>query len=135
MSHPSSALLPQPGHAFPPPPAQPSEHLFDVDGALEYSPQIEISVEMPEAFLVSKTNPNPVNPEASFSFGVKQSQQVSVELFNVLGQRVLELYQGTPAAGVTQTIRIDGSGLQSGMYLLRVFGERFVDTQTITLIK
>ena len=37
--------------------------------------------------------------------------------------------------GVTQELRIDGSGLQSGAYLVRVLGESFVETQTITLIK
>ena len=45
------------------------------------------------------------------------------------------LYQGRPVAGSTQTLRIDGSGLNSGVYVLRVQGERFVDSQTITLVK
>ena len=118
----------------------PGRHVFrlkqlDYDGTFEYSPQIEVSVGMPESFLVSKVYPNPFNPEASLSFGVKQEQEVRVELFNMLGQRVKVFYQGRPAAGTTQTIQIDGSDLRSGVYILRVQGERFADTQTITLVK
>ncbi len=118
----------------------PGRHVFrlkqvDFDGAFEYSPQIEVSVGMPESFLVSKVYPNPFNPQASLSFGVKQEQEVRVELFNMLGQRVKVLFAGRPAAGTTKTIQIDGSDLRSGVYVLRVQGERFVDTQTITLVK
>ena len=118
----------------------PGRHVFrlkqvDYDGTFEYSPQIEVSVGMPEAFLVSKAYPNPFNPQASLSFGVKVEQEVRVELFNMLGQRVKVLYLGRPAAGTTKTIQIDGSDLRSGVYVLRVQGERFVDTQTITLVK
>ena len=118
----------------------PGRHVFrlkqiDFDGTFEYSPEVEVSVEMPEAFLVSKVYPNPFNPQASFSFGVKQEQAVTVEVYNMLGQRVLTLYQGRPASGVTQMLQIDARALQSGIYLLRVQGERFADTQTITVIK
>jgi len=118
----------------------PGRHVFrlkqvDFDGQFEYSPEIELSVELPEAFVVSKVYPNPFNPEASLSFGVRQEQAVRIELFNMLGQRVKVLYEGRPSAGTTKTLRIDGSDLNSGVYLLRVQGERFVDTQTITLVK
>ena len=119
---------------------KPGRHVFrlkqvDYDGAFEYSAQVEVAVEMPDAYVVSPAYPNPFNPQASFSFGVRQAQQVTVELFNMLGQRVMTVYQGTPAAGATQSVQIDGSGLQSGMYLLRVQGENFVNTQVLTLIK
>ena len=90
---------------------------------------------MPGSFLVSRVYPNPFNPEASLSFGVKQSQAVRVELYNMLGQRVQVLYAGRPSAGSTHTLRIDGSALNSGVYVLRVQGERFVDSQIITLVK
>jgi hypothetical protein len=118
----------------------PGRHVFrlkqvDYDGTFEYSPEVEVSVEMPATFVVDPAYPNPFNPEASMSFGVRVSQQVTVEVFNLLGQKVLEVYRGTPATGVMQTVRIDGSLLQSGTYVVRVQGETFADTQMITLIK
>ncbi len=86
-------------------------------------------------YYLSEVYPNPFNPEARLDFAVRQSQEVTVTAYNLLGQRVLELYRGVPAAGVTQSLVIDGSGLQSGMYVVRIQGERFVETRTFTLIK
>jgi len=34
-----------------------------------------------------------------------------------------------------QTVRIDGSGLPSGTYMIRIVGETFVDAQSVTLLK
>ena len=68
-------------------------------------------------------------------FGVRQAQQVEIALYNMLGQRVLDLYRGIPSAGVTQTVTVDGSELQSGMYVVRIRGKTFNDIQMVTLVK
>jgi len=39
------------------------------------------------------------------------------------------------AAGETQTVRIDGAGLPSGMYAVRLTGETFSDALMVTLLK
>ena len=118
----------------------PGRHIFrlkqiDFDGTFEYSPAVEVSVEMPEAYFVSEIYPNPFNPQATLQFAVRRSQQVEVSVYNMLGQRVLELYRGVPSAGVTQTVQIDGSRLVTGTYVVQIAGERFVETQTVTLVK
>jgi hypothetical protein len=119
---------------------EPGRHVFrlkqiDYDGTFDYSPEIEIAVDLPEAFLISPVYPNPFNPQASFSFSVSRSQQVTVSVYNMLGQRVLTLFDGVAAQGTARTLQIDGSGLESGTYIVRVLGESFVNTQTITLVK
>ena len=53
----------------------------------------------------------------------------------MLGRQVQVLYEGTPQAGQMHTVPIDGSDLPSGMYLVRVAGQSFVKTQTVTLLK
>ena len=45
------------------------------------------------------------------------------------------LYEGTPQTGQMHTVLINGSDLSSGMYLVRVAGQSFVKTQTVTLLK
>lgn len=119
---------------------EPGQHVFrlkqvDYDGTFAYSPEVEVVVEMPDAFIVNPVYPNPFNPQATFSFAVKQSQEVRVELFNMLGQRVQVLYRGTPAAGEVKMLTIDGTNLLSGAYLLRVQGAGFMETQSVTLVK
>ena len=118
----------------------PGRHVFrlkqiDFDGTFEYSPELEVTVEMPEMYLLTEVYPNPFNPEARLDFAVRQSQEVTVTAYNMLGQRVLEIYSGVPSTGVTQSLVIDGSGLQSGTYVVRIQGERFVETRTFTLVK
>ena len=118
----------------------PGHHVFrlkqiDFDGAFEYSPEVEIIVEMVERFVVEPVYPNPFNPLAQFRFAVQRPQQVRVDLYDVLGRQVRTLYQGTPQTGQMQIVPIDGSDLPSGTYLVRVGGESFVQSQMVTLLK
>jgi len=118
----------------------PGSHVFrlkqiDFDGTFEYHPEVEVVVGMVERFLVEAAYPNPFNPEAQFRFAVRQAQQVRVELYDMLGRRVKVLYAGEAPAGQMQVVRIDGSDLPSGLYVVRVAGKSFVKAQTVTLIK
>ena len=119
---------------------EPGRHVFrlkqiDYDGTFEYSPEVEVNVAMPETFFVASVFPNPFNPEATLQFAVRQSQPVTATVYNMLGQQVLALYRGVPAAGETQTVQIDGSRLVTGTYVVQITGEQFVETQMITLVK
>ncbi|MDX1547322.1 MAG: T9SS type A sorting domain-containing protein [Rhodothermales bacterium] len=127
-------------YAYAVPELEAGRHVFrlrqiDYDGTFAYSPEVEIAVELPEAYVVSGLYPNPFNPQAQLSFGVKRGQQVEVSLYNVLGQRVRVLFSGQVGAEETRTLTVEGSGLESGTYVLRVVGEHFTDTQLVTLIK
>lgn len=89
----------------------------------------------PQTFMRTTAYPNPFNPRSQFELSVIEEQQVSAELFNMLGQRVATLFNGTVQVGQTQQVTIDGSNLPSGMYLVRITGERFADTFRVTLLK
>lgn len=108
---------------------------IDFDGGFEYSPEVEAFVSVPGGYILEAAYPNPFNPQTTFRFGVRTSQDVSVELIDMLGRSVADLYNGTPEANVMQSIQIDGSELPSGVYLIRVLGESFADVQSITLLK
>ena len=58
-----------------------------------------------------------------------------MDLYDLLGRRVKVLYEGAPSAGQMHTVRIDGSDLPSGTYVVRLVGEQFVETQTVMLLK
>ena len=119
---------------------EPGRHTFrlkqiDYDGTFEYSPVVEVVVEMAERFVMEPAYPNPFNPEATFRFAVSRSQAVEVAMYDMLGRRVALLWRGEAEAGRMQAVRIDGSGLPSGVYLVRAVGEGFVETQRVSLIK
>ena len=119
---------------------EPGIHSFrlkqiDVDGNYTYSSAVEVAIDVPGQFLLGDAYPNPFNPEAKFTLAVQKTQDVSVSVYNALGQRVAELFSGRMESGIVQTFTIDGSSLSSGMYLYRVEGESFSTTKTISLMK
>ncbi|MCH7639424.1 MAG: T9SS type A sorting domain-containing protein [Bacteroidetes bacterium] len=108
---------------------------LDFDGVFEYSYEVEATVETPGSHLISSAYPNPFNPQSQFTLAVAQEQRVTAEMFNTLGQRVAVLFEGTVEANQPQLVTIDGAGLASGMYVVRVTGERFADALSVTLLK
>jgi len=108
---------------------------IDFDGAFEYSPEVEATIEVVGTHQLSNAYPNPFNPTSQFTVAVSTTQQVKAELFNTLGQRVAILFDGRVEANQTQYVTIDGAGLASGMYVVRVSGKRFRDNLNVTLMK
>jgi hypothetical protein len=63
--------------------------------------------------------PNPFNPATAIKLSVTHPTAIRLELFNLLGQREVELWSGLVAS--EQEITLDGSktGLSSGIYFVR----------------
>ena len=118
----------------------PGRHRFrlkqiDYDGTFEYHAEVEVVVEMVERFVIEPVYPNPFNPQAQFRFAVQRTQLVRVELYDMLGRLRKVLYEGVASSGQMEEVRIDGSGLPSGLYVVRVAGSSFAQSQTVTLVK
>lgn len=119
---------------------QVGEHRFrlksvDKDGTIRYSPSVQLTVEVPNQYILYPAYPNPFNPTTTISFAVAARQAVKVEVFNALGQKVRTLFNGTLEANVPHNAQFDAVGLQSGMYIVRVSGENFNASQNVTLLK
>ena len=89
----------------------------------------------PSTHVLEAAYPNPFNPEATFRFAAYEQQHVRAVLVDVLGRIVATLFEGEVPAGQMQTVRIDGAGLPSGTYAVRLTGEAFSDALTVTLLK
>ena len=124
----SVAALPSGQHAF-------RLRVVDMDGSFEYSETVEVGVEHPEKFVLGSAYPNPFNPSTSVTLSVKQTQDVEVGLFDLLGRRVVDVYSGQVEANATREFRIDGSGLTTGLYLIRATGQFDSRSSTVLLVK
>ncbi|MDT7856556.1 T9SS type A sorting domain-containing protein [Rubrivirga sp. S365] len=71
-------------------------------------------------FVLRGTAPNPSAGVASLRMDLDQAASVAVEVFDVLGRRVLSVPSTTVPAGQGHTVRLDGSSLPSGLYVARV---------------
>lgn len=72
---------------------------------------------MPAEFVLTGNYPNSFAERTAFMLAVPRSEIVSLQVYNVLGQRVLEHAQML-AAG-RHAFALDGGGLASGVYFLR----------------
>jgi len=60
---------------------------------------------------------------------------VSLRLYDALGRQVRVLYEGTPTPDAMHSVSIDGKGLSSGNYVVRLEGSSYVATRIVTLMK
>ena len=119
---------------------EPGRHVFrlkqiDHDGAFVYSSEVEVSVALPEAYRLSSLAPNPFNPQAQFTLALQQAQHVQIGVYNALGQRVAMLHEGTLTADEEHRFTLEAGGLPSGVYLIRVVGDRFAASRRAVLLK
>ncbi|MFA6599212.1 MAG: YCF48-related protein [Ignavibacteriaceae bacterium] len=74
---------------------------------------------IPEQYALSQNYPNPFNPSTSIQYSVVSSENVSIMIYNALGQLVKTFNEGRKEAG-TYTINFNGKGLSSGVYLYSI---------------
>jgi glucuronoarabinoxylan endo-1,4-beta-xylanase len=88
----------------------------------------------PFHFSVSQNFPNPFNPETTIEFTLSEKSDVRIILINVLGQVVKEIASGNYIAGQHQ-LKLDGSGLSSGVYFYRFETGNYSITKKLVLLK
>jgi hypothetical protein len=84
--------------------------------------------------VVLGNSPNPFNPSTDISFDLPTASQVSLEVYNVTGQKVATLVDDLLAAG-RHTVTWDATDFASGVYLYRLTAGDFVETRKMVLIK
>jgi len=89
----------------------------------------------PGTFVLTAPYPNPFEGRAWFTLEVAEAQDVRVTLYDVMGREVIRLHDGPFAAGSRHGFEVDGRPLASGVYVLRVVGEHFAETQRLTLVR
>ena len=110
---------------------------LDLDGqptGVENSPSIPIG------FRLEQNYPNPFNPETVIRFTLPASQEVELAIYNLTGQKVAILVQGTWDAG-THIVHWDGRDerghvLASGVYLYRLrAAQQAVEIRKLLLLR
>ncbi len=99
---------------------------------------------VPTGYELANAFPNPFNPSTTIRFALPFASKVRLEVFNLLGQRIAVLAEGSFAAGhheVQWNALSDARrSAASGVYFYRLdatasTGERFLETRKIVLLK
>jgi len=89
---------------------------------------------VPHTFFVDQNYPNPFNPSTTITFGVPAKSVVVARVFNLLGQEVATMFEGTKEPGV-YTLHFNAGHLGSGMYFYRIQAGNRVDTKRMVILK
>ncbi len=90
--------------------------------------------ERPTAIELRQNHPNPFNAETVIDYVLSESGPVTLEVYNILGQKVLELDQGFRDRG-THSFHLSAGDMSSGIYFYRLRGTNLSQTRRFTLIR
>ena len=107
----------------------------DLGGSASFSDVVTVDVTMDGALSLSAPVPNPVTETATISFGVREATETTMSVYNVLGQRVKTLYQGTPQAGEMNEVTFDANAMPSGVYFVRMRADGQTRTERLTVVR
>jgi flagellar hook assembly protein FlgD len=114
------------------------------DGGIGYVPydairgtisfEVGVADASPAAFSVAQNSPNPFNPSTTISFTLAKAGKVTVDIFNVSGQKVDRLVNTTMNAG-NHSVTWNASKNSAGVYFYTVKSGNYSRTMKMTLLK
>ncbi|MFA4838919.1 MAG: FlgD immunoglobulin-like domain containing protein, partial [Candidatus Neomarinimicrobiota bacterium] len=98
----------------------------------------QVSV-LPDKFALHPCFPNPFNAQTNIRYDLPKDGRVTIQLYNLMGQRVRTLIDQTQPAGsyslVWDSKNDDGVAIASGIYFLRFKAGSFSKLEKVTLLK
>jgi hypothetical protein len=89
---------------------------------------------IPNEFSLLQNYPNPFNPTTTIRFEVPKSQKVEVVVYDILGSKVIELYNDIAPVGII-TINFEANNMASGMYIYQLKTKEFSVSKKMILLK
>ena len=95
---------------------------------------IESPDEIPSRITLKPNYPNPFNPSTQIPYTLPEAQNVTITVYNILGEKVATLVDGVQNAG-RHTVTFNASNLSSGIYLYRLKTQQRTETRKMMLVK
>lgn len=89
---------------------------------------------VPIEFRLEHNYPNPFNPSTTIQYSIPQASNVSLKIYDILGNKVATLVNEEKPAGGYE-VEFDAYGLASGIYLYELQAGLFVETKKMVLMK
>lgn len=96
--------------------------------------QNENKESLPTTYELKQNYPNPFNPSTEISFSISNTEEVSLEVYNMIGQKVAVLINETMNAGY-HIVKFNAFNMASGVYLYKLTAGKFVSIKKMILLK
>ncbi|MBI4535844.1 MAG: PQQ-dependent sugar dehydrogenase [Ignavibacteriae bacterium] len=90
--------------------------------------------EVPKESVLEQNFPNPFNPTTNIVYTIPKGGHVRLAVFNLLGQEVALIFEGTQAPG-TYELMFNSADLPTGIYFYRIQSPDFVETKKMIVTK
>ncbi len=109
---------------------------YDLDDVVSVE---ENNSEMISEYRLGSNYPNPFNPTTTIEYSISENSFVTLEVFNVLGQKVKTLVSDTKEAG-NHSVKWNGTNelnrqVSSGVYFFKLKTNNFTQTRKMLLIR
>jgi len=89
---------------------------------------------IPTEWSLNQNYPNPFNPVTQLSFALPKDSRVRLDVYNILGQKVITLVDDVMPAGY-HSVLWNADREASGVYFYRLKTDEFTQTRKMTLLK
>ena len=107
---------------------------IDLNGAVNYSEEVNIEVKSVYTYYLNQNYPNPFNPTTTIKFGLKKKSNVRIDVFNSIGETVKTILNEERDPG-NYTINFNAADLPSGVYIYRIESGNFLQTRKMILLR
>lgn len=109
---------------------------IDTDGTFEYFKEVEVDFVMLDKFSLEQNFPNPFNPTTVISYQIPVNSNVSLKLYDVLGNEVATLVNEYKEAGRYKVeLNVGEISLSSGIYFYKLQAGEFSQIKKMILAK
>jgi len=105
---------------------------YSIDGVTAAAPQPTM---IPQQFVLRQNYPNPFNPSTTIEFNLPHSSLVTLKVYNILGQEVATLINGSERPAGLNSFKFNAGNLAAGVYVYRLETPDFNFAQKMVLAK
>jgi hypothetical protein len=112
--------------------------MIDYDGLYKYSGIVETEIALPKKFDLSQNYPNPFNPSTKINYSLSLDSKVSLDVYNLKGERVSQLVNEEQSAGyysVDFSSSLVNKNIPSGVYFYRINAIEKVTGNNFSVVK
>ncbi len=111
-----------------------SDEEVEALGGYGHVVEVEEGVITPEVYSLNQNYPNPFNPSTIISYSIQKQSDVTLRVYNLLGELVTTLVDQKQSAGKHE-IQFNASNLSTGVYFYSLKAGSFFKTKKMLLLK